>query len=110
MIKKIVKIELPFGASSRESAKGQNGFSIVLFYRDVSVYILATNEAVVENVGKHGNNEPVACDVAGAVGDEVLDERHDTTTHNHGHEETRSSCCVLAKALNSEVEDAAPHH
>lgn len=88
MIKKIVKIELPFGASSTVSAKGQNGFSVILFYRDVGVYILATNEAVVENVGKHGNNEPIACDVAGVVGDEVLDERHDTTTHNHGHEET----------------------
>ena len=87
MIKKIVKIELPFGASSTESAKGQNGFSVKLFYRDVGVYILATNEAVVENVGKHGNNEPVACDVAGVIGDEVLDERHDATTNNHCHED-----------------------
>ena len=60
-----------------------------LLYGDVFVYILAADEGIEEDVGKHGHYQPVAGDVADVEGEHVvLDERHDTTTHNEHHEDT----------------------
>lgn len=60
-----------------------------LIYRDILVYILAADKGIEEDVGQHSHYQPVAGDVADVEGEHiVLDERHDTTTHNEHHEDT----------------------
>lgn len=70
----------------------------------------AANECIEQQVAQHSHNKPVALDGANLVCKQVLNERHYTTTDNHGHEKTAGRSCVLAKSLGSQVEDNSPHH
>ena len=60
----------------------------LLLYRDVFIYILATNEGVEKDVGQHSHYQPIAGDVADVESEHVvLDEGHDATTDNKHHED-----------------------
>jgi len=75
--------------SSHKNARAISLLFIVgLIYLDICVYILATDKCVVEDVTNHGNDDPVRCDWVDVEGYLTLDERHDTTTNYHCHEET----------------------
>lgn len=93
--------------SNYKRCRVENG---LLFYGDVFVDILVADERVHEDVGEHGENEPVAGNVTDGAADVVLDERHDAAADNHSHEQAGSFGGVLAEAFSSEVENAAPHY
>ena len=77
---------------------------------DIFVDVLAAPEAIEQDVGNHCDDEPVGSEIAGNWTNEVvLDEWHDTTTNDHGHEEARSLGGIFAQSFGREVEDAAPH-
>lgn len=59
-----------------------------LFYGDVFVDILTSHSSIEEYISQHGDNQPVAAHVANALGNGVLDERHDTSTNHHGHKDS----------------------
>ena len=94
-----VYLSAPFGAV----------FSLGLIYFDVSIDVLAADERIVEDVGEHGDDEPVAANRAEAFSYRLLNEWHDATTDDHHHEEAGSLSRVLAESLDRKVEDAAPH-
>lgn len=59
-----------------------------LFHWDVLVDVPASCQCIVEDVGEHDDDEPVAGYVADVEGEYVvLDERHDATAHNEHHED-----------------------
>ena len=78
--------------------------------RYVGVDILASYKAVEEEVGEHCHYQPVRFHIAYVVSNPVLNQRHHAAADNHHHEYARCLCRVLAEALYSEVEDAAPHY
>ena len=82
---------------------------MILVNLDVFVHVLAADSTVEQNVGQHGDDKPVGGNGACALGNRLLDEWHDTTTHNHCHEDTAGSLGVLAESLNRQVEDTTPH-
>ena len=88
---------------------GQAGHDNLLVDRNVLIDILATDQGVVEEVAEHGDNEPVAVHVTSSLRDEVLDERHDTTTNDEHHEYSGSGLGVLAESLDRQVENGTPH-
>lgn len=81
----------------------------MLIYFDVRINILAANECVPKEVGERDERHNVAVHVTDLVSETILDERQKTATDDHGHEETRSFCGILAETLSSEVEYAGPH-
>mgnify|MGYP003294917687 CR=1 FL=1 len=48
--------------------------------------------------------------VASDVSHKALDTDHYCKTGNHGHEDSRSHGCVLAKPLCGKAKDATPHN
>lgn len=59
-------------------------------YGDVLVHILGTDDRIEEHVGDGDQRDDVREHVAHLVGDGVLYERQDASTHNHHHEDAGS--------------------
>ena len=58
------------------------------FGRSVATEHFGTDNSIVKEIG-HGDEEyPLACQIVGSVGHSTLNDREDTATTNHHHEET----------------------
>ena len=81
-----------------------------LLYRNISIDIAASDEGVVEHIAEHGNDKPIAGDVADVESQHiVLYQWHDATTYDEHHEDARCLLGIFAQPFNAEVEDGAPH-
>lgn len=59
-----------------------------LLYGNISIDIAASDEGIVEHVAEHGDDKPIAGDIANVEGQHiVLYQWHDTSTYDEHHED-----------------------
>ena len=81
----------------------------MLFNRDVFVYVLATDEGIVEHVAYSKEVNEIAWHITHEVGEPTLDEWQNATANYHHHEDTAGLSCVFSKSFSSKVKDTCPH-
>ena len=73
-------------------------------------FYATTYKCIVQHVCYGSEDYPVTCNVAaGHVGYCTLNQRQDTTTANHYHEDTGSHCRIFTQSFYCKVEDTTPH-